>query len=154
MFDLRNRSGAQPSRPGNVAEAADLGRVADRGAGGVAFEQRDVRRRHPGGRVGRAQCTRLSFFRRDEKALAASVVGKADAAQHRVNRVAVALRIGEALERDEAGAFRGDEAVGVGVEGRLRPLGLIAPRAEKPTWMNRSSAQLTAPASMRSARPS
>ena len=36
-------------------------------------------------------------------------------------------------------------------KGRLRPLRLIAWSAQKPTWMNRSSARFTAPASIRSA---
>ena len=38
--------------------------------------------------------------------------------------------------------------------GRLRPLRLSACSAVKPTWMNRSSAALTAPASATSARRS
>ena len=49
-------------------------------------------------------------------ALALAVAGAADAAQHGVDAVAVALGVGQALEHEQRGALAHHEAVGAGVE--------------------------------------
>ena len=98
--------------------ALQLGAVAGDGAGAVRLEQADARRPEPGHLVGAAHRPQLARGQRRGQALGVAVAAAADALDHRVDPVAVALGIGEALERHHGDAFGDDDAVGRGIEGR------------------------------------
>ncbi len=96
--------------------ALKLGRVAENRPRGVALEQRHRRGRHLSAGVGRPEGPLLPLLRRRQEPPAATVVGEADAADHPVDPVAVAARVGQTLEGDHPGALRRQETVGLGVE--------------------------------------
>ena len=106
-FGLRSRF-AQ-----HLAEGLELDLVADPGTGAVGLDQRDRRRVDARRCVGRLERLGLALGPRGIDALGASVAGGADAPDDRVDAVAVALGIGQALEHDQAEAFAQHRAVGV-----------------------------------------
>jgi hypothetical protein len=80
----------------HVGHAADLGAVADDGAGCVALDERNVGGREPRAFVRCPHRARLPRLRRHEEALAPPVVREADAADHAEDRVSVGDRVFEA----------------------------------------------------------
>ena len=99
-----------------------FGGVADRRAGGVALQERDVGRFERGDVEGLAHGAHLALTRRHEHPAAAAVVRQADTADDAVDRVAVGDRVLEAPQRDESASLGRHEAVGASVE-RSRPAG-------------------------------
>ena len=104
----------------HVSARSDLGCIADAGAGGVALEQRDVRRVETGEVERRLHGPNLAVGRRCEQTSSTTVVRQSDATDDPVDRVTVAHRVGETAQRDEPAPFGRDETVGVDVE-RPRP---------------------------------
>ena len=90
-------------------------RVADRGSGGVAFDQRDVSRIPARLRVGGAKGAKLALGARGEQT-AVDVVRQSHGGDDPVNLVSLADGVGEPLEKEHPGPFADDEAVGLGVE--------------------------------------
>src|SRR5512133_4343207 len=78
--------------PPEGLQTGEFDRIADRGAGGMTFDQIDIARIPAGLRVSGAHRPQLSFGGRGEEA-AAQIVGEADAADHRMDLIAVAQRI-------------------------------------------------------------
>ena len=99
------------------AEALELDRVADGGAGRVTLDQVHVARLPPGVLVGASHRSQLAFLRGREQ-VAVHVVRKPDSGNHRVNCVAVRERVGEALQHEDARALADHEPVGGRVERR------------------------------------
>ena len=95
----------------------NLGLIADHRAGAVGLDELDAGRRDVGLGVGTLQGAELSFGPRGGQSLVAAVAGSADALDDRVNAIAVALGIGQALEDDGDHALADDDAVGGLVEG-------------------------------------
>ena len=119
-LDRADRAPAAPLALGLVKdrrEAAQLGRVADLGAGAVGLDQLDRGRAHIGELVGVSKGPGLAGGGGRVDRLTAAVRGRAEALEHGVDRVAVALGIGEALHHDEADSLAEDRAVASGVEG-------------------------------------
>ena len=108
---------------GNVGEAgihlahrSDFGGIADRGAGGVAFDQRDLGRFNTRHLIGGSDGAHLADFGGSEHAAAAAVVGQADAADHPVNAITVADRIGKPFQGDETCTLGRKEPVRIGMK--------------------------------------
>ena len=98
--------------------ALQLGAVAGDGAGAVRLEQTDARRPEPGHLVRAAHRPQLARRQRRGQALGVAVAAAADALDHRIDPVAIALGIGQALERDHRDALGDHDAVARGIEGR------------------------------------
>ena len=107
--------------------------------------------REPGRRVGQPHGPFLAFLGGCQQAAAAPVVGQADALDHAVDPRAGGDRVRQPHERHERRALGRHQPVRVLVEGPAAPLRLSADSALKPVWMNRSSEQVTAPATITSA---
>ena len=94
IIDLTEPSGDRALRRAALAEHVlqrrDLGLVAERNAGAVRLDQADAGRIDAAAVVGAADRQRLALDAGREQAVAAAVAGLADAAQHRVDAVAVA----------------------------------------------------------------
>lgn len=99
------------------AQALDLGFVAGLGAGAVRFHQLDLGRGNAGAFVGALHRLDLAFVARRENALGAAVAGCLQGFDHRVNAVAVALGVFQALEHQQADAIAQHHAVRGFVEG-------------------------------------
>ncbi len=99
-----------------LGQRGEFGPVPHRGAGGVRLEQLDGRGRAVGVGVGAGQRQPLPFGAGRVDALGPAVAGRADAADDRVDTVAVPLGVGEALQRDHADALADEGAVGGVVE--------------------------------------
>ena len=93
-------------------ESGELSHVAGLGRGAVRFEQFDGRRRVARPLVRAAQCLGLTLRARCVDTGCAAVGGGADAADDRMDRVAVTLGVTEALERQHAHTLADDGAVG------------------------------------------
>lgn len=107
-----------PSATGpKLVQAGEFHGVADRRASGVALDELDALGFPARRSVGETERAELAFARGREE-VAIEVVAQADAADERVNFIAVAEGVGETLEDDDARAFADDEAAGGGVEGR------------------------------------
>ena len=100
-----------------MVQAGEFNRVADGRASGVALNELDALGFPARRIVGETERAELAFARGREE-VAIEVVAQADAADERVNFIAVAEGVGETLEDDDARAFADDEAAGSGVEGR------------------------------------
>ena len=101
----------------HLGERLDLGDVADRRARCRAPRAaRCVAGSTPACGVGAPQRQHLALDARRHDAHAAPVAGHADAADHRVDPVAVALGVLDALEHEHADALAEQRAVGVLVE--------------------------------------
>ena len=102
----------------------DLDRIADGCAGAVRLEQRDVTCRQPGNRerffddVGVAVDTR-----REIAHLATAVVVDGAALHDREDGITVTVGVGQASQRDGAGAAGKHRAAGTGVERTAHPVG-------------------------------
>ncbi|PRP91930.1 hypothetical protein ENSA5_52150 [Enhygromyxa salina] len=128
VADLRlDRAQRAPLRalagPKGLLQALKLGRVAGLGPGPVGLDQFDGPRLDPGVVPGPAQGLGLARRHRRVDALRAPVRGRADPAQDRVDPVAVALGVVEALERDHAQALAEHRPVGLIGEGSAVPRG-------------------------------
>ena len=110
--------GAAPVLADQLGRALQLGAVAGDGAGAVRLEQADARRPEPGHLVGAAHRPQLAGGQRRGQALGVAVAAAADALDHGIDPVAVALGIGQALQRHHRDALGDDDAVGRCVEGR------------------------------------
>ena len=97
-------------------QRSKLDSIADRGAGGMTFDEIDIVRRPTRLRVGRPHGPQLSFCGRSKEA-ATEIVGKADAADHRIDMIAVALGILRSFEQEDAAAFADHQSIALGVEG-------------------------------------
>ncbi|SRX82268.1 hypothetical protein MPP7335_04028 [Mycolicibacterium parafortuitum] len=97
-------------------DAAQLRRVAERRARGVAVEVVDVARRDTGLFQGREHRPGLTGDRGGEESALSAVVGQADTRDDTEDPVAGAFGVLEAFQRDERGARRRHQPVGVGVE--------------------------------------
>ena len=93
-------------------ESGEFGHVAGLGGGAVRFEQFDGRRLVASPLVGAAQGLGLPLGARRVDAGRAAIGGGADAADDRMDRIAVTLGVAEALERQHAHALADDGAVG------------------------------------------
>ena len=124
MFDFTEPSaiepGARPEPPKPSRQALDLDHVADAGRGAVALDQRRRSRA-----TARRCCQARSTASRWPTGFGAvmplprAVARAADAAEHGVDAVAVALGVGQALEQEQRRALAHHEAVGaVGVRPR------------------------------------
>ncbi len=111
--------GAAPASVNTFGQRAQFGAVADDGAGAVRLDQPDLARarRRRCGRRGPARARWPSGPRRGQ-AERPAVAGRADALDHRVDPVAVALGVGEALEHHAGDALAERDAVGRAVERR------------------------------------
>jgi hypothetical protein len=101
----------------DVSQALDLDDVADARGRPVPFHQRVERGPLPGDLPGPLHREALPHGVRRRDALALAVAGPADAPDHGVDAVAVALGVLEALDDEHRGALAHDEAVGVRVVG-------------------------------------
>ena len=112
----RDRAGRGTGRR-RPRSGAELGGVADAGRGAVRLDRGrrspGRRRRCPGPLDGEPLPDRVGCG----DALALAVAGAAEAEEHRVDPVTVALGVGEPLEHEQRRTFAHDEAVGAGVEG-------------------------------------
>ena len=111
---------AWPQIAPQLAQAGNLGGVADLRAGGVAFDQVHVPRLPAGPGVGGPHRPQLPFGKRRQQA-AAHIVGQADAADYAVDPVAVGNSVFGAFEQKDAGPFSDHQAVSGGVERRADP---------------------------------
>ncbi|MEI2732437.1 MAG: hypothetical protein V9G08_10660 [Dermatophilaceae bacterium] len=100
----------------DLGEGLELGGVADAGRGPVRLDGRDGGRVDPGPfpATGHGELLADRVGRGD--ALALAVGGPADPEDRRVDRVAVALGVVEALEDEQGRALAHDESVGARVE--------------------------------------
>ena len=117
---LGRAEGALAGRPARLAperaQALDLHRVPDRGAGGMALDQVHVEGSPARAVVGGTHGPQLSVPVGGEEA-AADVVGEPDPAQDAVDRVPLCERVAQALEHEHPGPFADHEAVAGGVQG-------------------------------------
>ena len=93
-------------------ESGEFGDIAGLGAGAVRFNQFHRFRTKARHFIGTAQRTCLTFRERGVDAVGASVGGRADATDDRINTVAIALRIVQTLERHHGDAFAEQGAIG------------------------------------------
>ena len=102
------------------AQAGELDAVADLGAGGVTLDQLQAARIPARFAVGAVHRAQLAFLAGCEQ-VAVDVIGRAGAADDRVDRVALRQGVGEALEHEYARTFADDEAVALPIKGRAAP---------------------------------
>ena len=115
----------EPTEPHSVGVGAErlgegrhLDRVTDRGAGAVRFEQADRARVDPGHGERLFDDVGVPVHaRREEPDLAVAIVVDGGPFDHREDRVAVAVRIGEPTERNDGRPAGQHGSVGVRVEG-------------------------------------
>ena len=116
MFDLTEPSATEPGGKMKTAEhvshALRFDDVAHAGRCAVAFNQRRGSGRQAGILPGALDGEFLADRVGRRNALSLAVARSADAAQHGVDLVAIALGIGQTLEQEDRGAFAHDEAVG------------------------------------------
>ena len=98
------------------SERLDLDDVAQGGAGAVRLDVADGARRDAGLCVGALEGAHLPFDDRGGQAAGAAVARGADALDHGVDAVAVALGVGQALEHERGHSLADDDPVGTGVE--------------------------------------
>ena len=101
-----------------IADAVELRDVAQRRAGGVAFEVIHGFRTEFGLFVRPFESQSLSFGIGAEQEFSFAVVRQAYAFNHRQNVVAVAHGIGQAFQNNHACTFRRGESAGTGIHGR------------------------------------
>ena len=94
-------------------QTADFDGVTDLGAGAVGFDELDGTGIDSGGLVGRTQCARLAVGARRVDRVALAVAGRADAADDRVDPVAVPFGVLESFQHDEPETLTEDRAVTV-----------------------------------------
>ncbi len=128
---LERADGQRRARAEHVGHAPHLAAVAHDRPGRMALDERDGRRIDSRARVRQAERAGLALLRRCEEPAAAAVVRETDAADDAVDRVAVALGVGESLEREERRALRGHETVGALVERPRNAALATAPRAPR-----------------------
>ncbi len=113
----RDLLGCASARLQELGQHTDLGRVADHRRGTVGLKQPDgvdakagifVRSLH-----GHALAARIGRGH----ALALAIAGRTDAANHRIDAVAIALGVRESLQHEHSDAFAHHEPVGPRVEG-------------------------------------
>ncbi len=112
-------------------EAGELDGVADRRAGGVAFDQVDVSRLPAGLLVSGSHGPELPLGVGGEQA-AVDVVREADAGDHAVDPIPLAERIPQPLEDEHPRAFAHDQAVGLRPERRGLARGRECPELREP----------------------
>ena len=100
----------------NVLQSAHLGEITGRGAGAVGFDVLNCRGRDPGVFVGSLQSAHLALESRGGQALRSAVAGRAKPFDHGVNRIAVALGVGQPFENDDRHALANHDPVRRGVE--------------------------------------
>ncbi len=103
-------------RDEEFADRCELGAVADDGPGPVRFDQPYLGRRDPRARVRALDGEALSLRSWCGQPKRASVARSGDPANHGVDAIAVALRVGEPLENEAADAFAERDPVGLRVE--------------------------------------
>ena len=105
-------------------QRGDLDGIAERRGGAVRLHVADGVGGHARERVGQRDDLGLSVHaRRGEADLAAAVVIHGRTFDHRVNRIAVGERIGEAFQNDDTAAVAEDGAARVGIEGAAVTVG-------------------------------
>ena len=109
--------GWAPASPNTLGQGPQLGAVADDRAGAVRLDQADLGRRDAGVGVGPLERPALALGAA-RSGPGPAVGGAAARLDHRVDAVAVALGVGQALEDDAGHALAQGDAVGRGVEGR------------------------------------
>ncbi len=82
----------------------------------MGFDESDFARFDVGAGVGIAKCAGLSRCARGVDALRTSIARRADTFEHRVNRIAVAFGIGQALHHQHARAFADHRAIGIAIK--------------------------------------
>ncbi len=102
-------------------EPAELRGVARLGAGAVGFDEFDGVGTVTGAFIGTAQSFGLAGAHRRVDALRTAIRRRTDAGQNRVDRIAVAFRVFETPQADEADTFAEHGAVGLRVEGAAVP---------------------------------
>ena len=100
----------------HVGQRLELGQVAGRRAGAVCLDQADARRIDGGIGIGPPQRTNLPFGAWCVDAAIPPVARSAHATDHRIDPVAITLRIGQPLQHQHAHAFAHDHPVGIGGE--------------------------------------
>ena len=98
-----------------LCEAVEFHGIADGGSGAVAFDEVDVVGGPAGLLIGGTHGAQLAGGIWLHQ-VAGDVVGEADAGDDGVDVVVVAEGVFEAFERDDAGAFADDQAVGLRVK--------------------------------------
>src|SRR5262245_36044276 len=99
-----------------LAQTFEFDRVAGRCTSRVAFDELNVRRIPAGLPVSPTQSPQLPLARGLED-VSFDVVGKSDAGDDAVDRVAVCDRVGESFENERASTLADHESVGPVVEG-------------------------------------
>ena len=111
--------GARGAQRGN--HGLQFGLVAGHGAGAMGFEQFHRRGRKAGLGIGAVQRALLACGQGGCQPLGAAIRRGADALDHAINPVAVALGIGQPLQDHGRQPFGDDDAVGLGVKGVADP---------------------------------
>src|SRR6185437_6340525 len=133
--------------------AFEFGGIARDRAGAVRLEQSDLARTEAGLRIRATHGPQLTCGQRSRQALAGTIAAAAHALDHRVDAIAVALGIGQPLQRHHRDALGNHDAVAVGGEGRAtsaRRKRLCLAEAQIP---ERTLTVSTPPARTRSLRP-
>ena len=112
-----HRARRHPRVPVDQVQPLDLGAVSGLGSGAVSLQQADVGGAHARLGIGGPEGPRLTRAAGRVDGLRAPVAGAADAREHRVDPIAVPLRVRQALQHDDADALAQDRAVAVAVEG-------------------------------------
>ena len=99
------------SGPEETSQRGELRRVPRRGARSMSLDEPHRLGREPGRGVGARQRQELALDARREEARLATIAGGTDAADHRIDAIAVLDRVGEALAHHEADALADEDAV-------------------------------------------
>ena len=99
------RAGPRCSALKHFCQGREFRRITDLGAGAMRFEQTECVRRHAGRCVGALQRELLPAGPRRVNCAAAAIAGRTDALEHRVDAVAIAFGISQALQHQHADAF-------------------------------------------------
>ena len=112
----RHRARGQPGAGEHLTETGHLHHVADTCARAVRFHQTAHRGRKPGRRPRAGHRQALTHRVRRGDALALAVARTGDAAQHRIDTITGALRVGQPLQQEQRSTLAHHEAVGTCVE--------------------------------------
>ena len=113
-FERANRHVCTPGK--HPRHAAQLGRIANWRAGGVAFQQANIRRAQISLRVSQPQRALLAFFRRCQQPTATPVIGQAHTANHAQHVAASGQCVRQTLQHHKARSLGGHQPIGVAVK--------------------------------------
>src|SRR5205807_1237140 len=100
----------------HLAECLYFGRVTSAGTRSVALDQFDCVRRYSRYLVGLAQSLFLTFRTGCIDGLTFAVAGSADASNHGVYAITIALGVSQALEDQTSQSFAENSAIRLGIE--------------------------------------